>query len=156
MPPSLHVVFDCFNFALFSLLLLANNNLWRFVSPFGLSQGLACSQVAVIIRISCDSFCLEHWFKHAWVCGVVQEQESERAHPRFQPLFVYRFMVLCQGATLHETKSYALVGFQTELKKMDFTTRLQTLQTQVTWMPHRTSDQIHNHFNKPQSGFHNR
>jgi hypothetical protein len=64
MPPSLHVVFERFNFALFSLL-SANNNLWRFVSPFGLSQGLAGSQVAVIIRISCDSFCLEHWFKHA-------------------------------------------------------------------------------------------
>ncbi len=72
MPSGLHVVFECFNFALFSLL-LANNNMWRFVSPFGLSQGLACSQVAVIIRISCDSFCLEHigssmlgfvgWFK---------------------------------------------------------------------------------------------
>jgi hypothetical protein len=87
----IHVVFECFNFAIFSLL-LANNNLWRFISPFGLSQGLACSRVAVIIKISCDSFRLEHWFKHAWVCWMVQEQESERAHPRLQPIFAYRFM----------------------------------------------------------------
>jgi hypothetical protein len=121
MPPGLHVVFECFNFALFSLL-LANNNLWRFVSPFGLSQGLACSQVAVIIRISCNSFCLEQWFKHAWVCWMVQEQESENTSkvPAHVCIQIHGF--LCQGATVHQTKSYALVGFQTELKKMDFTT----------------------------------
>ncbi len=83
-----------------------------------------------------------------------REWESTSKAPAHFCIQIHGF--LCQGATIHQTKSYALGGFQTELKKMDFTTRLQTLQTQVTWMPHRTSDQIHNHFNKPQSWFYNR